>query len=93
MNDDTTIVSQQTVTVDNPQLSGEVNIGAILPLTGDLSTHGEENWAGSKLGVVDFNKHLEKIGAKWTLKMISEDSATNPVIALEKLTYLNDKGI
>jgi len=92
-NGDTTIVPQQTVTVDNPQLSGEVNIGLILPLTGDLSTHGEENWAGSKLGVVDFNKHLEKIGAKWTLKMISEDSATNPVIALEKLTSLNAKGI
>jgi len=82
--DNITIVPQQTVMLDNPQLSGELNIGLILPLTGDLSTHGEENWAGSKLGVVDFNKHLEKIGASWTLKMISEDSATNPVIALEK---------
>ncbi len=30
-------------------LSGEVNIGLILPLTGDLATHGEENWEGSKL--------------------------------------------
>ena len=74
-------------------LSGEVNIGLILPLTGDLATHGEENWEGSKLAVVDFNKHLEKIGAPWTLKMTSEDSATSPVIALEKLTSLNAKGI
>lgn len=77
----------------NPQLSGEVTIGLILPLTGDLATHGEENWEGSKLGVVDFNKHLEKLGAKWHLKMVSEDSATSPVIALEKLTSLNAKGI
>jgi len=74
-------------------LSGEVRIGLILPLTGDLATHGEENWEGSKFGVVDFNKHLEEIGAPWHLKMISEDSATNPVIALEKLTALNAKGI
>ena len=74
-------------------LYGEVNIGLILPLTGDLATHGEENWEGSKLAVVDFNKYLEKIGAPWTLKMISEDSATNPVVALEKLTVLNAKGI
>jgi len=74
-------------------LSGEVNIGLILPLTGDLATHGEENWEGSKLGVIDFNKHLEEIGAPWTLKMTSEDSATSPVIALEKLTALNAKGI
>ncbi len=75
------------------QLSGEVKIGLILPLTGDLATHGEENWEGSKLGVFDFNKHLEKLGALWTLKMVSEDSATSPVIALEKLTALNAKGI
>jgi branched-chain amino acid transport system substrate-binding protein len=74
-------------------LSGEVNIGLILPLTGDLATHGEENWEGSKLALVDFNKHLEEIDAGWTLKMISEDSATSPVIALEKLSALNAKGI
>jgi branched-chain amino acid transport system substrate-binding protein len=74
-------------------LSGEVTIGLILPLTGDLATHGEENWEGSKLGVVDFNKHLEEIDAPWHLKMVSEDSATSPVIALEKLTALNAKGI
>jgi len=81
-------------TVQQPSgLSGVVNIGLILPLTGDLATHGEENWEGSKLGVVDFNKYLEKIGAPWTLKMTSEDSATSPVIALEKLTALNAKGI
>jgi len=81
-------------TVQQPsRLSGVVNIGLILPLTGDLATHGEENWEGSKLGVVDFNRHLEKIGAPWTLKMTSEDSATSPVIALEKLTALNAKGI
>ncbi len=74
-------------------LSGVVNIGLILPLTGDLATHGEENWEGSKLGVVDFNKHLDEIDAGWTLKMTSEDSATSPVIALEKLSSLNAKGI
>ena len=74
-------------------LSGEVTIGLILPLTGDLATHGIENHAGSKFGVEEFNKHLESIGAPWHLKMVSEDSATNPVIALEKLSALNAKGI
>ena len=75
------------------ELSGVVNIGLILPLSGDLATHGLENLEGSKFGVVEFNKHLEEIGALWTLKMTSEDSATSPVIALEKLTSLNAKGI
>ena len=76
-----------------PGLSGDVTIGLILPLTGDLATHGEENWEGSKFGVVEFNKHLESIGEPWQLKMVSEDSATNPVVALDKLTALNAKGI
>jgi len=75
------------------ELSGVINIGLILPLSGDLATHGLENLEGSKFGVVEFNKHLEEIGAPWTLKMTSEDSATSPVIALEKLTSLNAKGI
>jgi branched-chain amino acid transport system substrate-binding protein len=75
------------------ELSGEVTIGLILPLTGDLATHGIENLEGSKYGVVEFNKHLEEIDAPWHLKMVSEDSATSPVIALEKLTSLNAKGI
>jgi branched-chain amino acid transport system substrate-binding protein len=75
------------------ELEGEVTIGLILPLTGDLATHGIENHAGSKYGVEEFNKYLEEIGQLWHLKMVSEDSATNPVIALEKLTSLNAKGI
>ena len=74
-------------------LSGDVTIGLILPLTGDLATHGEENWEGSKFGVVEFNKYLDEIDTPWQLKMVSEDSATNPVMALEKLTALNAKGI
>jgi branched-chain amino acid transport system substrate-binding protein len=75
------------------KLSGEITIGLILPLTGDLATHGIENHAGSKFGVEEFNKHLQEIGENWHLKMVSEDSATSPVIALEKLTSLNAKGI
>jgi len=93
--DSDTEVSESTESTvqEISELSGVVNIGLILPLSGDLATHGLENLEGSKFGVVEFNKHLEEIGASWTLKMTSEDSATNPVIALEKLTSLNAKGI
>ena len=86
-------ITQLSSSEDLSGLSGEITIGLILPLTGDLATHGIENLEGSKFGVEEFNKHLEEIGAPWHLKMISEDSATNPVVALEKLTSLNAKGI
>ena len=48
----TPVTDEMAFTPDSVQetsgLSGEVNIGLILPLTGDLATHGEENWEGSK---------------------------------------------
>ena len=74
-------------------LSGEVKIGLILPLSGDLASHGNENWEGSKFAVTEFNKYLKEIKAPWHLTMVSEDSATNPVVALEKLSSLKAKGI
>ncbi len=83
----------ETVVAEDAGLTGEIDIGLILPLSGDLATHGIENWEGSKFGLEDFNAHLKDIGEPWTLRMTSEDSATNPVIALEKLTTLNAKGI
>ncbi len=85
--------SSEPIVEYGTDLQGEVTIGLILPLTGDLATHGIENHEGSKYGVVEFNKFLQEIGQEWHLKMVSEDSATNPVIALEKLTALNAKGI
>ena len=100
MGDDESMVNEPMDTAadspmeeDTPKLVGEVTIGLILPLTGDLATHGLENSEGSKFGVSEFNKHLQEIDAPWHLKMVLEDSATNPVIALEKLTTLNAKGI
>ena len=45
------------------------------------------------MGVADFNEYLEGRGEQWSLKLVSEDSATNPVTALEKLTALNARNI
>ena len=75
------------------ELSGAVSIGMLLPLTGDLSSKGEENAAAGKLGAVTFNEYLDEIDAKWELVLISEDSATNPVIALDKISSLNARGV
>ena len=74
-------------------LEGEIAIGLLLPVTGDLSSHGEENKVGSLLGVADFNTYLEEQGESWSLKVISEDTATGPVIALEKAQALKARGV
>ncbi len=74
-------------------LSGEITIGSIRPLSGDWSAHGTKNYEGAKYGVAEFNKYLAEQGEEWTLKMLAEDSNTNPVVALEKLESLNAKNI
>ena len=79
--------------MDASGLEGEITVGSILPLTGDLATHGEENMEGTRLGVADFNEYLAGKGAGWSLRLAEEDSQTNPVVALEKLTALNARGI
>jgi branched-chain amino acid transport system substrate-binding protein len=70
-----------------------ITIGAIFPLTGDLSTHGEESNIASRLAVSDFNSYLKDNDHHWSLKVLSEDTGTNPVIALDKLTTLHSKGV
>ncbi|RNJ78370.1 MAG: ABC transporter substrate-binding protein [Nitrosopumilus sp. H8] len=75
------------------ELSGEIEIGSLLPLSGRLSGHGEENLAGTEFGVIKFNEHLESIGATWSIKLVSEDTATNQQVALDKITTLNAKGV
>jgi branched-chain amino acid transport system substrate-binding protein len=74
-------------------IEGAVAVGSLLPLTGDLAKHGEENYAASLLAVDDFNQYLEEKGAGWYLDVISEDSETRPTVALEKLQALHAKGV
>lgn len=82
-----------STTLENIGLVGDVSIGTLLPLTGDLSSQGEDEKASIQMAANDFNDYLKKNNANWNLKIVYEDSGTNPVIALEKLTSLNAKNI
>jgi branched-chain amino acid transport system substrate-binding protein len=78
---------------DGIGLLGEISIGLLTPRTGDFASFGEENLAGTRLGVVDFNQHLEVMGAPWNLRIVEKDTATNADTALEKLKELDAEGI
>ncbi len=70
-----------------------VNVGALLPATGDLSNHGQDSILAVQLALVDFNKHLDSMDAQWNMDLIVEDTQTDPIVALEKIQSLNSKGI
>lgn len=74
-------------------LTGEVQIGALLPLTGDLASYGENSRAAIEIAVSEVNAFLKKSGALFTIKLVIEDTETKPAPALDKLTSMNAKGI
>ena len=76
-----------------PALPDTVNVGVMLPATGDLSSHGRDNHIAVKFAAADFNDYLESKAAHWRINLIVEDTQTDPIIALEKIQSLNSKGV
>ena len=89
----TTVSVKKTVTAGAGGLTGEIPIGALLPLTGVLASFGQNNKVAAEIAVEEVNDFLEKIGAGWRLKLYVEDTETKPSVALEKLMALHSKGV
>ncbi|MCX8192956.1 MAG: ABC transporter substrate-binding protein [Nitrososphaeria archaeon] len=79
--------------VGAPGLKGEVAIGALLPLTGVLSSYGENDRVALEFAEKEINEWLKARGEEWYIKLYVEDSATDPKTALDKLMTLHGKGI
>jgi branched-chain amino acid transport system substrate-binding protein len=75
------------------ELTGEVEVGALFPATGDLATYGANSRSALDLAETEINEFLEDADAGWTLKLVYEDSATDPVVSLEKTESLFARGI
>jgi branched-chain amino acid transport system substrate-binding protein len=71
----------------------EVVFGALLALTGSGSSMGESSEAALELAVEDVNEYLLSIGSKTRIRVIVEDTKTDPAVALEKLQSLAGKGV
>ena len=74
-------------------LSGEVKLGGILSMTGDLKTFGENEKEAAEFAIDEINALLEDAGADWTLSLVVEDTQTKPDICLEKVESLHARGI
>ena len=72
---------------------GTVQIGALVPITGDASAHGADVRIAIGVAESDFNQYLQERGAGWMLDILIEDTATSPVIALDKLSGLKAKNV
>lgn len=68
-------------------------IGALLPLTGTLSSFGESAEASLTLAVDDANNQFANSGSSSRVGLVIEDTKTDPNVAREKLMDLASKGI
>ena len=92
----TSIATKSTQYVGPAEGAGGGNtilIGALLPLTGTLSSFGESSDASLRLAVEDVNNQFARSGLSTRVGLIIEDTKTDPAVALEKLKDLASKGI
>lgn len=68
-------------------------IVALLPLTGVLSTFGENSKETALLAARDVNYWLEREGKKWRLELTIEDTATDGPTALVKMKAWFGNGV
>lgn len=73
--------------------SRTITIGALLPLTGDLSSLGESSNAALAVGLEEANTYFAEIGANTEVELIIEDTETDTEVALAKLKKLDEAGV
>jgi branched-chain amino acid transport system substrate-binding protein len=89
----TSVATESTKYFGPAEGENTILIGALLPLTGTLSSFGESAEASLTLAVDDVNNQLEKSGSSSRVGLVIEDTKTDPNVAREKLMDLASKGI
>lgn len=74
-------------------LSGDVRVGHLAPLTGDLGHGGSAVTSSAALAAADFNDHLASAGEDWRLELVVADTATDRGTALQAAESLRSAGI
>lgn len=74
-------------------LTGEIRVGALLPLTGVLSTFGAQYKVILELAEKEINEYLAAAGRAWRIKFVIEDTATDPKTHYDKLLALHGAGV
>ncbi|MFQ6081059.1 MAG: ABC transporter substrate-binding protein, partial [Candidatus Bathyarchaeia archaeon] len=84
----------KTVTPEVPVgLTGEVQLGFIGSMTGALATFGENELVAVEFAAEQVNEFLKASGEDWTVKIVVEDTQTDPAVCLEAVESLAARGI
>jgi len=78
---------------ENTSPPTKVIIGALFDLSGDWSSLGESSEVALDVALKDVQPYLSRIGSAMEVKLIVEDTAGNPLLALQKLKGLAEQGV
>jgi len=70
-----------------------IQIGGLFPLSGELQTFGQQNSLALQMAASDINSFFNASGIPYQVKVIIEDTQTNPDVALQKLQSLYSQGV
>jgi len=70
----------------------DITIGALLSLSGSGSSAGESTEKALEIALNDINQYLGDISAGNSVSLVIEDTQTDPIMALEKMTSLRNQG-
>lgn len=73
--------------------SKDAVIGVLVPLTGDWSSKGQNFNAAIALAAEDANANLVTTGSGKKVRLIVEDTGTDPFVAIEKLKKMQHEGV
>jgi branched-chain amino acid transport system substrate-binding protein len=73
--------------------TSELLFGALLPLTGAWASSGIASQAALEIAVADINQYLSSQGSSTRIRVIVQNTQTDPDIALQKLRELSRQGI
>ena len=82
-----------TAWADSPKNMENISIGALVPLTGDWASSGEQIRAALAMGSEDANRFLGEIGSDKRVVLVLLDTKDNPATALERLSAFHDQGM
>ncbi|MFW9801627.1 MAG: ABC transporter substrate-binding protein [Candidatus Thorarchaeota archaeon] len=74
-------------------LQGEQTIVFLAPLTGALSTYGENSKVAAEYAETQVNAWLTERGEAWSLNLVVEDTATDPTTADTKMRTWHGQGV
>ncbi len=87
------ITASSNASENTSQIAENLTVGALFPLSGDLSSFGASEQLALRLAEGDINQFLSDAGRDMRVNLVIKDTVTDPKVTLEALKELQAQGV